>query len=110
MAEAQLSLDLAPALSPDEQTVHDYILDILPKGVPTYVRKVVWFFRDRRGFTADLVVFDGGTCRIRVEGPLGAGCYTWANFGGDARPFHWNRRRRRWERVTQEDTDAPGQA
>lgn len=105
MAEAQLSFDLAPTLSPDEKTVHDYILDILPKEVPSYVRRVKWFFRDRHGFTADLVVFDGGTCRIRVEGPLGAGCYTWANFGVDRRPFHWNRRRR-WERVTEEAADA----
>ncbi|WP_342164022.1 hypothetical protein [Methylobacterium sp. SD21] len=106
MVEAQLSLDLVQTLSPDEETVHAYVLDILPKGVPSYVRKVSWFFRDRRGFTADLVVFDGGTCRIRVEGPLGAGCYTWANFGADRRPFHWNRRRRRWERVTEEALDA----
>lgn len=98
-AAVQFELDLQPA-SPDDRMVHAYVMDILPKGVPSYVRRVIKVTRDRRGFNADLVIFDGGTIRMRVEGPLGEGCYSWGSFAGpDPRPFNWNPSRQRWERV-----------
>ncbi|ARO54121.1 hypothetical protein B2G69_08155 [Methylorubrum zatmanii] len=83
-----------------EKEIHEAIQDILPPGVPTYVREVFLAKRDRSGaIIADLVVFDGHMHRLRISGQPGGRGYAWQE---DPRspmdPFSWDGRKRRWVR------------
>ncbi|MEE7475891.1 hypothetical protein [Methylobacterium hispanicum] len=83
------------------------ILDILPPGVPTYVREVVAVERDRAGrLIADLIVFDGPRHRLRISGTPGARGYAWlTDVLGDWPGFYWNERREAWVRLPKDWED-----
>jgi hypothetical protein len=114
---AQLALPLhAPVVTPEQEArVHAYIDNILPPGVPPYVRRVldvapldqaaleslrphaVWMGPAPKGFVATVEVFDGGTLDVTITGPLGGAGYSWRFAEGGA-PFGWEARRRKWVR------------
>lgn len=75
---------------------------ILPRGVPTYVKEVIFVGRmprSKHGRRVELVLWDGGIGRLDISGEPGAHGYHWKATGGDGRPFHWNKATRRWARV-----------
>jgi hypothetical protein len=84
------------------------ILDILPPGVPTFVREVAAAKRDRHGgVLTDLVVFDGLRHRLRISETHsdrsrmhGARRYTWVtDVLGDWPGFYWDEGREAWVRL-----------
>lgn len=77
------------------------ILDILPPGVPTYVREVVAVERAPAGrLIADLIVFDGLRHRLRISGTPGARGYAWlTDVLGDWPGFYWDESREAWVRL-----------
>ncbi|MFJ7441208.1 hypothetical protein ACIQW5_26560 [Methylorubrum thiocyanatum] len=84
------------------------ILDILPPGVPTFVREVAAARSDRSGgLLADLVVFDGLRHRLRISEVHydrsrmhGARHYTWVtDVLGDWPGFYWDESREAWTRL-----------
>jgi hypothetical protein len=119
----QLALPLpAPGVTPeDEAWVHAYVDNILPAGVPTYVRRVLAVgpidraeLESRRrdavlagplpgGFVATVEVFDGETLDITITGPLGSAGYSWRISDGRA-PIWWCGRWNRWVRDTKGTT------
>lgn len=97
-AEPVVRPDVDAALAGEVLTA---ILDILPRGVPTYVREVVAVERDCSGrLIADLIVFDGPCHRLRISGTPGARGYAWlTDVLGDWPGFYWNERREAWVRL-----------
>ena len=83
--------------SEDEARVLAYVASIMPRGVPTYVRRVLNVTSDRYGFVARIELFDGGLCDVTITGPLGGAGYSWRFPDGGA-PFGWEARRRKWVR------------
>jgi len=86
----QLALDLRIDFPPMHQEVLDRVLDILPAGVPTYVRRVLSVKKAGGTLVADLEVFDGRTGTLQISGQRGGSGYRWTRFEGD--PFHWDGR------------------
>ncbi|MCX4196219.1 hypothetical protein OMR07_12075 [Methylobacterium organophilum] len=115
----QLALPMpAPGVTPEEEArVHAFVDNILPKGVPSYVRRVLalrpladadvaalrphafWMGPTPQGFVATVEVFDGGTINITVTGPLGGAGYSWRIPDGNA-PIWWCGRWNKWVRDT----------
>ncbi len=102
-------LDHAPSAVPPDQDamVRAYIANILPRGVPTYVRRVLAvraydkgssFWGKAKGFEADIEVFDGRCVTVRISGRLGEAGYSWRFPAGDE-GFHWDARREAWVRL-----------
>lgn len=120
---AQLTLAMpAPGVTSEEEArVHAYVDNILPKGVPTYVRRVLalrplahadvaalrphapWMGPTPQGFVATVEVFDGGTIDITVTGPLGGAGYSRRIPDGNA-PIWWCGRWNKWVRDTKGTT------
>ncbi len=79
--------------------IHEYLDDILPLGVPTYVREVLSVGPHpdvEEGVEATVKLFDGGLMLFRCNGPLGEGQLRFAFPTGDV-PFHWHKEM--WERL-----------
>jgi len=95
----QLSLPMpTPGVTCDEEAgVRAYVADILPRGVPTYVRRVLKVTEIGAGFIARIELFDGGLRDAMITGGRGCAGYSWRFPDGGA-PFGWNDRRRRWVR------------
>ena len=93
-----------------EQEVLDAIQDILPRGVPTYVREVLRVEQNGRAIVADLIVFDGHMHRLQISGQPGARGYAWLE---DPRSpmdcFGWDEGLRQWVRYP-EDRYLPSEA
>jgi hypothetical protein len=92
-----------PAVTPeDDAMVRAYVADILPRDVPTYIRRVLAvrpLANGRRpSFHADLEVFDGRPAGLRISGRLGEAAYAWILPQGDE-PFNWDERRKAWRRM-----------
>ncbi|NEU12598.1 hypothetical protein G3T14_10660 [Methylobacterium sp. BTF04] len=88
--------------------VKDAIQAILPKGVPTYVREILYVGRVPRSKSrrlAEIVLWDGGIGRLEISGEPGAHGYRWRTTGGDGRPFHWDEAAKTWARVDEPEAD-----
>ncbi|SOR30660.1 protein of unknown function [Methylorubrum extorquens] len=98
-----------PTVTPAEDAkVRAYVADILPRGVPTYVRRVLAVrpYKGGRdlmgpadGFEADIEVFDGRPATVRISGRLGEAGYAWSLPEGDE-AFYWDDRRSAWRRLS----------
>lgn len=91
---AQLALDLRVTIPALHQEVLDRVADILPHGIPTYVRRIHDVRKQGGRLFADLEVFDGGRGTICISGQRGGSGYRWTSFQGD--PFSWDGRA--WKR------------
>lgn len=81
--------------------VRDFLADILPLGVPTYLRRVMSVGphpEDPGGFKATVELFDGGLMFVKSNVPLSEGHYRFGFPTGET-PFRWDRRRREWRRL-----------
>lgn len=91
---------------PDRVEIHTAIGEILPKGVPTYLKRIQAVNR-KRGTTggriiADLVLFDDAVARVEISGQPGGRGYRWHSSGVEGTAFHWDDETRRWERIPEE--------
>lgn len=88
---------------PDREEVGAAIMDMLPRGVPTYVKEIVAVNisrgRDEIRMIADLMVFDGAVARVEITGRRGCRGCRWHSSGVEGTAFHWDGDAGRWERV-----------
>lgn len=81
--------------------VLEAIQDVLPPGVPTYVKEVRSAVRDALGtINTTLVVFDGQIHKLSISGPKGARGYNWLPPHGV--PFGWDADIKAWRRYPAE--------
>lgn len=106
--------DLFTAVALEYMAPHDALVgevleaiqDVLPPGVPTYVKEVRSVVRDPLGaINATLVMFDGLLHHLSISGPKGARCYAWLDL---RTPFGWDEGVRGWRRYSEyEEAAAP---
>ncbi len=84
--------------------VLEAIQDVLPPGVPTYVKEVRSAVRDPLGtINATLVLFDGQIHHLSISGPVGARGYAWLDL---RTPFGWDDGVRGWRRYPKDEETA----
>ncbi|SFU35552.1 hypothetical protein SAMN02799631_00318 [Methylobacterium sp. 174MFSha1.1] len=84
--------------------VMEAIKDVLPPGVPTYVKEVRSAVRDALGsLSATLVLFDGQIQHLRISGHKGARRYSWPDLQV---PFGWDDELKAWHRYPEGDAAA----
>ena len=97
-------LSMHEPTQPDRAEIHAAIGEILPPGVPTYVREIVAVNRapGQKGgrIIADVRMFDGAIGRIEFNGPPGGRSYRWHSIGPEGTTCFWDRQEGRWKRVS----------
>lgn len=103
---ARVSVADPPARGPspeDVAYVQAAILDILPKGWPSYAQEVLSIRKDRGVWTCRLRLFDGEIGTLRLSGQPGAHGYGWEVGLKDKRALHFDDKAWAWVRVNESE-------
>lgn len=106
-AAAKVEPEAAGRPSPEDVAyVQAAILDILPKGWPSYAKEVISIQKARGVRICRLRLFDDEIGILQLSGQPGAHGYAWKVGEVDKRPFHFDEEAWAWVRV---DADNAGE-